>query len=165
DQGQTAQFMVGAGVSSNAGLIGQISVTQKNFDITDTPHSLGEFLRGQAFQGNGQYFQIMLMPGTVYQLYRATFGEPYLWDSPYSFRNSAYYFTEYYNTYSIDRAGDRVTLGRRITNHLAVTMAFRWEEVNVNNITDVGPPGYNPNYPDSAPQVFAQAGGHYLSSI
>ena len=165
DQGQTAQFMVGAGVSSNAGLIGQISVTQKNFDITDTPHSLGEFLRGQAFQGNGQYFNITLEPGTVYQLYRVTFGEPYLWDSPYSFRNSAYYFTEYYNTYDLNRLGDRVTLGRRITNHLEVTMAFRWETVNVNNITDVGPVGYNPNYPDAAPQIFAQAGSHYLSSI
>ena len=165
DQGQTAQFMIGAGVSSGAGLIGQISVTQKNFDITDTPHSLGEFLRGQAFQGNGQYFQIMLEPGTVYQLYRVTFGEPYLWDSPYSFRNSAYYFTEYYNTYNLNRLGDRVTLGRRITNHLAVTMAFRWENVDVNNITDVGPVGFNPNYPDAAPEIFAQAGGHYLSSI
>jgi outer membrane protein insertion porin family len=165
DQGQTAQFMIGAGVSSDAGLIGQVSVTQKNFDITDTPHSLGEFLRGQAFQGNGQYFNITLEPGTVYQLYRLTFGEPYLWDSPYSFRNSAYYFTEYYNTYNIDRLGDRVTLGRRITNHLAVTLAFRWENVNVNNITDVGPPGYDPQEPDAAPEVFAQAGGHYLSSI
>ncbi|MDA8376666.1 MAG: outer membrane protein assembly factor BamA [Planctomycetia bacterium] len=165
DQGRTAQFMIGAGVSSNAGLIGQISVTQKNFDITDTPHSLGEFLRGQAFQGNGQYFQIMLMPGTVYQLYKVTFAEPYLWDSPYSFRNSAYYFTEYYNTYNLNRAGDRVTLGRRITNHLAVTVAFRWEDVNVNNITDVGPVGFNPNEPDAAPQIFAQAGSHYLSSI
>ncbi len=165
DQGQTAQFMIGAGVSSNAGLIGQISVTQKNFDITDTPHSLGELLRAQAFQGNGQYFNITLSPGTVYQLYRATFAEPYLWDSPYSFRNSAYYFTEYYNTYDLNRLGDRVTLGRRITNHLEVTMAFRWETVNVNNITDVGPVGYNPNYPDAAPEIFAQAGSHYLSSI
>ena len=165
DQGQTAQFMIGAGVSSDAGLIGQVSVTQKNFDITDTPHSLGEFLRGQAFQGNGQYFNITLEPGTVYQLYRVTFGEPYLWDSPYSFRNSAYYFTEYYNTYNLNRLGDRVTLGRRITNHLEVTMAFRWEDVDVNNITDVGPAGYNPNYPDAAPEIFAQAGSHYLSSI
>ncbi len=165
DQGQTAQFMIGAGVSSNAGLIGQVSVTQKNFDITDTPHSLGELLRGQAFQGNGQYFNITLEPGTVYQLYRVTFAEPYLWDSPYSFRNSAYYFTEYYNTYDINRMGDRVTLGRRITNHLELTLAFRWENVDINNITDVGPAGYNPNYPDAAPQVFAQAGGHYLSSI
>ncbi len=165
DQGSTAQFMIGAGVSSDAGLIGQISLTQKNFDITDTPHSLGELLRGQAFQGNGQYFNISLEPGTVYQLYRVTFGEPYLWDSPYSFRNSAYYFTEYYNTYNIDRLGDRVTFGRRITNHLAVTVAFRWENVNVNNITDVGPPGFDPTEPDAAPQIFAQAGGHYLSSI
>ncbi len=165
DQGQTAQFMIGAGVSSSAGLIGQISVTQKNFDITDTPHSLGEFLRGQAFQGNGQYFNITLEPGTVYQLYRVTFGEPYLWDSPYSFRNSAYYFTEYYNTYNLNRLGDRVTLGRRITNHLEVTMAFRWEDVNVNNITDVGPPGFNPTQPDAAAEIFAQAGSHYLSSI
>lgn len=151
---QTGRFAIGVGVSSDAGLLGQISVTQQNFDITDFPHSIGELLRGQAFKGNGQYFSISAEPGTVYQLYKATFAEPYLWDSPYSLRNTGYFFTEIYNTYNLNRLGDRITLGRRITRHLTLTLAFRWENVNPNNIQS-----------DSAPEIQAQAGNHYLSSI
>ncbi len=159
DQGQTGRFLIGAGVSTDAGLIGQISLSQRNFDLTAFPHSLGEFLRGQAFKGNGQYFQIMLEPGTVYQLYKATFAEPYLWDSPYSFRNSAYYFTEAYNSYNLNRLGDRVTFGRRITNHLSISVALRDEQVNVNSIVDFPP------YDVAAPQILAQQGSHLLTSV
>ena len=158
-QGQTGRFLIGAGVSTTAGLIGQISFEQKNFDITAPPHSPGEFFRGQAFKGNGQYFQILLEPGTVYQLYRVTFSEPYLWDSPYSFTNSAYYFTEGFNSYNLSRIGDRVTFGRRLTNHLSVTLAFRGEEVDVSGITDISPSDI------SAPPIVAQAGWHPLTSI
>lgn len=164
-QGQTGRFMVGAGVSTSAGLLGQVSFSQQNFDITAWPHSLGELMRGQAFKGNGQFFQVLLEPGTQFQLYKVTFAEPYLWDSPYSFRNSAYYFTEIFNSYDLDRAGDRITLGRRFGNHIQVTTAFRVEEVGTNNVTDVGPPGFDPNEPDSAPEIFAQQGMHLLTSI
>ncbi len=150
----TGRFAIGLGVSTDAGLLGQISLSQQNFDITALPHSWGEFLRGQAFKGNGQYFSISAEPGTVYQLYKATFAEPYLWDSPYSLRNTAYYFTEIYNTYNLNRLGNRITLGRRITRHLNVTLAFRWEDVNPSNVQS-----------DSAPEIQAQAGNHYLSSI
>ena len=151
---QTGRFAIGVGVSTDAGLLGQISVSQQNFDITNFPHSIGELLRGQAFKGNGQYFSISAEPGTVYQLYKATFAEPYLWDSPYSLRNTGYFFTEIYNTYNLNRLGDRITLGRRITRHLTATVAFRWENVNPNGIQS-----------DSAPEIQAQAGNHYLSSI
>ncbi|HTV49005.1 MAG TPA: outer membrane protein assembly factor BamA [Phycisphaerae bacterium] len=154
DQGQTAQFVIGAGVSSDAGLIGQISMTQKNFDITDYPRSLGELLRAQAFKGNGQYFQIMLEPGTVYQLYQVSFAEPYLFDSPYSFRNDLYYYTETYNDYDLVRPGDRITVGRRFSDQLSVSLAFRWE---LPDVTDV--------QTGTAQQIVDEEGYHYLSSI
>ncbi len=159
DQGQTGRFLVGAGVSTDAGLIGQVSLSQRNFDLTAFPHSLGEFLRGQAFKGNGQYFQILLEPGTVYQLYKVTFAEPYLWDSPYSFRNSGYYFTEAYNSYNLNRLGDRITFGRRITNHLSLSISFRGEEVNVNSIVDYPPLDV------AAPEILAAQGTHPLTSV
>jgi outer membrane protein insertion porin family len=154
EQGQTAQFVIGAGISSDAGLIGQISITQKNFDIADTPKSVGELLRAQAFKGNGQYFQIMLEPGTVYQLYQVSFAEPYINDSPYSFRNDAYFFTEDYNDYNINRPGNRITLGRRFSDQLSVSLAFRWEAPDVTDINS-----------EAATQIMDQQGYHYLSSI
>jgi len=154
EQGQTAQFVIGAGVSTDAGLIGQISLTQKNFDIADYPRSIGELMQAQAFKGNGQYFQLLLEPGTVYQLYQLSFAEPYIFDSPYSFRNDAYFFTESYNDYNINRLGDRITLGRRFSDQLSVSLAFRWEAPNVTNVQS-----------GTAQQIVDEEGFHYLSSI
>ena len=68
-EGQTGKFSFGAGISTNSGVVGQISVEQQNFDITATPRSLDEYLRGQAFKGAGQYFQVLLEPGTEFQRY------------------------------------------------------------------------------------------------
>ncbi len=153
-QGQTGRFMIGAGVSTDAGLIGQVSLSQDNFDITDWPHSWSELLHGQAFKGNGQFAQILLEPGTDYQLYKVTFAEPYLWDSPYSFRNSAYFFTELFNSYNLNRGGDRVTFGRRFGDHLSTTLAFRGETVQVGNLQS-----------GVAPEIAAQSGWHFLTSV
>ena len=92
-EAQSGRFLVGAGVSTNSGLVGQISLEQQNFDALNPPRSWGEFFRGQGWKGAGQYFRILLEPGTEFQRYRVTFEEPYLFDTPYSFGNDAYYFT------------------------------------------------------------------------
>ncbi|MCL2646414.1 MAG: outer membrane protein assembly factor BamA [Phycisphaerales bacterium] len=179
-EGQTGKFMVGAGVSSNSGLVGQISIEQQNFDILNPPRSMGEFLRGQAWKGAGQYFQIMLAPGTEYQQYQVRFEEPYVFDSPYSFSNDMYYFTRWRESWDERRIGDVVTFGRRFGDVWGISLALRAEQVairrpqdaNHNGITDtkyflidpktgaqVGP------YNDTAQEILDQQGSHFLTSI
>jgi outer membrane protein insertion porin family len=164
-EGQTGRFLIGAGVSTNAGLVGQVSIEQQNFDITAWPRSLGEFLRGQAFKGAGQYFRIMLEPGTEYQRYRVTFQEPYLFDTPYSLGNDAYYFTREQDHYDERRIGDILTLGRRFNDVWSVALAFRAEQVNISNIVDDGDNGWHANEQDAAQQYFDNEGSHFLTSI
>jgi outer membrane protein insertion porin family len=177
-EGQTGKFSIGAGVSTNSGLVGQLSVEQQNFDITNWPHSLDEFLRGQSFKGAGQYFRILLEPGTEFQRYRLTFSEPYLLDSPYSFTNDLYYFTRARESWDERRVGDIVTFGRRYGDVWSVTAALRAEQVDISHpvdlfddgITQVAYPVSGPNggiarYNDTAQEILDEKGSHFLTSI
>ena len=178
-EGQTGRFLIGAGVSTNSGLVGQVSLEQQNFDISNPPHSLGEFLRGQAFKGAGQYFRILLEPGTEFQRYRVTFEEPYMFDTPYSFSNDIYFFTRARESWDERRIGDIVTLGRRFGDVYSASLAFRAEQVTISNAIDRLQKGFSDvNYPifdglgnqigtasDTAQQILNQDGSHYISSI
>lgn len=177
-EGQTGKFLIGAGISTNSGVIGQLSLEQNNFDITNTPASAGEFIRGQSFKGAGQYFRILLEPGTQLQRYRVTFEEPYLFDSPYSFSNDIYYFTRGRESYDEQRIGDIVTLGRRFGDIYSTFLAFRGENVDIKNVTNDGPtdvvnitPVYDANgnllyeQGSSAQEILDNAGNHLITSI
>lgn len=69
-------IMLGAGVASDSGVIGSISLTQGNFDITDWPDSWSELFTGKAFRGAGQQFRIAASPGTEVSTYSVSFTEP-----------------------------------------------------------------------------------------
>ena len=64
-EAQTGKFMFGAGVNSNAGVIGQITLDEQNFDWQRLPSSWEDFRNGQAFRGAGQKFRLEAAPGTV----------------------------------------------------------------------------------------------------
>ncbi len=179
-EGQTGRFLVGAGISTNSGIVGQISLEQQNFDITNPPRSMGEFFRGQAFKGAGQYFRILLEPGTEFQQYRVTFEEPYLFDSPYSFSNDIYFFTRSRESWDERRIGDIITLGRRFGDIWGASLSFRVEQVTINNpsdhnnndITDEKYFLTDPNsgqpvgpFSDTTQEILDEQGSHFLTSI
>ena len=177
-EGQTGKFTVGAGVSTSSGLVGQVSIEQQNFDITNWPHSLDEFIRGQSFKGAGQYFRILLEPGTEFQKYRVTFQEPYLLDSPYSFANDLYFFTRARESWDERRIGDIVTFGRRFGDVWGVSLALRAEQVVISHPQDLfndgitqvafpvaGPTGKVVRYNDTAQEILNEKGTHFLTSL
>ena len=81
EETQTGRLMIGAGVNSNAGLVGNIVVDEQNFDILRLPRSWDDIRNGTAFRGAGQRFRLEAAPGTQLQRYMATFQEPYLFDT------------------------------------------------------------------------------------
>ena len=179
-EGKTGNFLIGAGVSTNSGLVGQISLEQQNFDITNPPHSMGEFLRGQAFKGAGQYFRILLEPGTEFQRYRVTFEEPYLFDTPYSFGNDIYYFTRGASrgmrSGSVTRsrlAGVSAMCGPHRSHFVASrSRSRRASDRNNNRISDANYFLINPGngqpfgpFSDSAQEILNASGSHFLTSI
>lgn len=146
----TGQFMVGAGVTSNAGLTGSVVINERNFDITRWPRTFDDILEGRAWRGGGQEFRIEAVPGTVLQRYTVSWREPYLFDSRYSLGLSGYYFQRWYDEYTEERVGGRLTFGRQLTNTWSASLTERLENVNVMNV------------PDGAPREISGAAGHSL---
>ena len=135
EETQTGRLMIGAGVNSNAGLVGNIVVDEQNFDITRLPRSWDDIRNGTAFRGAGQRFRLEAAPGTQLQRYTATFQEPYLFDTRIGLSTSASYYTRYFYDWAESRVGGRVGLGYQFAfaPNLSVNTAFRGESVDVYN--------------------------------
>jgi outer membrane protein assembly complex protein YaeT len=142
NEANTGSLVFGLGVNSNSGLMGSIVLNERNFDILNPPTSLNDFFNGTAWRGAGQELRISAMPGTQVQQYMATFREPYLFDTPYSMTDSAYYYTRIYNEYYEQREGGRVTLGRQINRFWNASLGVRVENVAVNNVSQFAPIDY-----------------------
>ena len=135
EETQTGRLMIGAGVNSNAGLVGNIVVDEQNFDILRLPRSWDDIRNGTAFRGAGQRFRLEAAPGTQLQRYTATFQEPYLFDTRIGLSTSASYYTRAFYDWAESRAGGRVGLGYQFAfaPDLSVNAGFRGESVNVFN--------------------------------
>src|SRR5258708_29181124 len=92
-EAQTRFRTIGAGFASKAGVLGNIGIEERNFDIGNWPTGLREAISPRAFSGAGQYFKIQLEPGTIQSRASIQFQEPYLFDSPYSLSTYLYYST------------------------------------------------------------------------
>lgn len=135
EETQTGRLMIGAGVNSNAGLVGNIVVDEQNFDILRLPRSWDDIKNGTAFRGAGQRFRLEAAPGTQLQRYMATFQEPYLFDTRIGLSLSASYFTRYFFDWAEARTGGRIGLGYQFqfAPDLSVNAGFRGESVDVFN--------------------------------
>ncbi len=132
EETQTGRIMLGAGVNSNAGLVGNLIIDEQNFDITRLPRSWND-LRNGAFRGAGQQFRLEAVPGTIFQRYSVIFRDPYLMNTPISFGVSGSFFTRQYRDWFEERLGGQVSLGYQIRPDLTGTIALRGENVNVSN--------------------------------
>ena len=137
---QTGKLMVGVGVNSDAGLVGNVVIDEQNFDISRWPSSWEDFRDGTAFRGAGQRFRIEAAPGTLVQRYVISFQEPYLFDTPVSFSTSFSYFTRIYDNWFEARTGGRFGLGYYFTPDLSGNVGFRIEKIRISDPTVPTPP-------------------------
>lgn len=140
EETRTGQFMFGVTVNSNAGLVGNVVISERNFDIMNPPTSWDDFAVGRAWRGAGQGFRIEAQPGTVLQRYLVSFTEPYFLGTNISFDSSAYYFNRAYFDWTEARVGGRLGWGYRLTPDLAVSASIRAEDVNITNPRVLGVP-------------------------
>lgn len=134
DERNTGAFTFGVAVGSDSGLFGDISLRQNNFDISDWPESLEEFLRGRAFRGAGQQFSMNIQPGTEISQYAFNFANPYVFNSPTTFRFGGLIRERIYRIYDEDRMGLSVGLGREIGDVWSVAVNTRLDRVELDDI-------------------------------
>jgi len=133
-EGQTGMVMIGAGVASDSGVIGQFVFEQRNFDINDTPESFGDFITAKAFKGAGQSLRIALQPGTEVSEYSISFTEPYLNDMPVSLDVVASSYERILECYDEGRTKGYVGLEKRLRDKWRRTIGFRAENIEVDGI-------------------------------
>jgi outer membrane protein insertion porin family len=139
-EGRTAEFMVGVGVSTNSGLLGTISFTQRNFNLLAWATSWNQFIKGEAFKGAGQTLRIVAEPGTELMRFSIEWFEPSLMDQPYSLGNRLFLFTRQRESYQETRVGDVVSVGHTFKNRWYGELATRVEDVTVDSLEHDAPP-------------------------
>ncbi|MGA2171577.1 MAG: outer membrane protein assembly factor BamA [Sedimentisphaerales bacterium] len=138
-EGKTGMVMLGAGVSTDAGLMGQLTYEQRNFDIGDTPRSFEDFVTGKAFRGGGQTLRISLQPGTEVSEYSVSFTEPYLNDKPISLNVVGSDWSRWRESYDEHRTKAFVGFEKRCPDNWRYGLGFRAEDVEIRDVDHDAP--------------------------
>ncbi len=150
----TGTISFGAGISSDAGVLGAIDLSQRNFDITDTPQTPQELLTGRAFRGAGQSFALSLQPGDEVSRFSVSFSEPSILETDYTFSTSLFVYERLFNAYDEERLGGSVSFGRRFGDVWSASTSLRTATVDITDIED-----------DAPVDVFASMGESSLTGV
>ncbi len=151
----TARFLIGAGITSNNGLLANLTYEQRNFDIGNWPSTTGELFSNRAFTGAGQLFRASIEPGTQLSRARVDWVEPWLFDQPYRLGLSGYLSQRIRPDWIEGRTGGRATLGRRFGDVWSASLFLRGESIDISSIDDEEL---------RAREVVEADGGHWLTS-
>ncbi|BAM02876.1 outer membrane protein assembly factor BamA [Phycisphaera mikurensis] len=150
----TGSIAFGANVSSDLGLGGAIDLTQRNFDITDTPASLGDFVTGQSFRGAGQTFNLTASPGARNSSYAVSWRDPAFLESDFSLSLSAFFNDRDRREFDERRGGGSVGVGRRFGDVWSGAVVGRYNSIRIADIEE-----------DAPVDVFAVEGDNDLTSL
>ncbi len=142
EETNTGEFNVGALVNSDAGVIGQIALVQRNFDVFDTPDTVGDLFSGRAFRGAGQTFRIEALPGNEVQTYRVSLSEPSLFEKDISGSASFFFRDREFREYDEQRFGGRFGLGRNFGTRWQGNLSLRVESIELSDIDEDEPVDY-----------------------
>jgi outer membrane protein assembly complex protein YaeT len=153
-EAQTGRILFGVGVNSDAGLLGNIIISEQNFDITRFPASVDDVINGDAFRGGGEEFRLEAAPGTQFSRYLASWRDPNIFDLPYSLGVSGHFFQRNYREWDEERLGGTITVGHSFTDQIRASLGLRAEEVNVDN----------PDLP-TPPELVEVLGDNFLTTV
>ena len=153
-EGQTGSIMLGAGLASDSGVIGQFVYEQRNFNIKDKPKNFKEFITGQAYKGAGQTLRVVLQPGTEVSEYSVSFTEPYLHNKPISLDIVGSSWERDRESYAEQRTKGFVGLEKRYKNKWRRSLGWRLENVDVGDLD-----------PDAPQEVIDDKGSNLLAGM
>ncbi len=142
DEESTGRMNLGFGLSSGYGIIGNFSIHKRNFDLTDLPESIYDI--PDSFTGAGQTVNLEIQPGTVISVYRATFVEPYLFETRNSLSLRGAIFSHRRDDFEEGRMSFLPRIGHAFDfdRDLVFSIGGRFEQVEISKVE-----------PDSAPDV------------
>jgi len=162
EEGRVIDFQISGGVDSNEGAFGVISLTMRNFDLSDTPRTFwstfSEVYDKEAYHGAGQLLELELSPGTQLSRYRLRFLEPDLFQqhlNPISLDVDLQKRIRAYDTHDEDRTSYSAKLGKKITQDFSVAAGYTFSVVDVDNLDDPAVPPLLVQQNANSPSVIA----------
>lgn len=138
---QTGRFLLGVGINSNAGVVGQIMLDERNFDWRRPPRSWQDIVDGTAWRGGGQRFRLEAAPGSQVQRYLASFQEPFFLGTNVSLSLSGSYYDRRYTDWDEQRLGGRIGWGYQwVQSDVSTNFTYRAENVNIRNPSNPAEP-------------------------
>lgn len=131
-EGRTGMFQASIGVNSDYGLVGNVSFTERNFNMFRLPTSFWR-LDGwkDAFRGGGQIFSAQASPGDEVQRYTVSWDVPYVFNTKYTFGVTALYGDHSFDDWFESRYGGELRLGRQWTPRFSTTANFGLYNVKI----------------------------------
>jgi len=131
-EGRTGMFQASIGVNSDYGLVGNVSFTERNFNMFRLPTSFWR-LDGwkDAFRGGGQIFSAQASPGDEVQRYSVSWDVPYVFNTKHTFGVTALYGDHSYDDWFESRYGGELRLGRQWTPRFSTTANFGLYNVKI----------------------------------
>ncbi len=142
EEAPTGKFMIGVGANSFQGLMANVMITEKNFNIFNFPRSFSDITNGMAFRGGGQEFRINVQAGNWVNFMQVSLREPYLFDLPIGAGATGYLTSRIYPNWDERRGGGRFSLGRQIGTSMYTDFAVRAEEVDFFGYQSPAPADY-----------------------
>ncbi|MDP6986906.1 MAG: outer membrane protein assembly factor BamA [Phycisphaerales bacterium] len=155
----TGSINFGVGIGSDSGVLGNISLTQNNFDLFDVPETFAEFYRGRAFRGAGQRFALNFQPGTEIFAYDISLTEPRIFGTPYALGGSAGFFRRIYSGSAGGYTEERASAGGVLSRRLGDVWygSLRLDAANV-ELTDLDPDEPVDVLDDAGPEMLLSTG-------
>ncbi|MFM1824397.1 MAG: hypothetical protein RI967_2663 [Planctomycetota bacterium] len=128
----TGNVAFGVGLGTDSGIFGEFSVTQRNFDIADTPETFDELLAGRAFRGAGQSFALSIAPGNEVTNFSLDITEPHLLETDLALRVAPFYRIRLFQGFDELRGSIPISLTRRLGDFwsIGVNTAATWVELD-----------------------------------
>ncbi len=139
EETNTGSFNIGGGAGSDSGFFASISITQRNFDITDTPDTFGELFTGDALRGGAQTLSLQLVPGDRSQVYAISLTDRALGDTDISGSGTIEFRKRVYRSYDEQRIGARGSIGTTLGSRWTFDVPFGVQEVSLSGIDDDAP--------------------------
>ena len=130
-EGRTGMLRFGGGYGANIGAFGDISYTDRNFDVFDLPKSWNDFLQGNAFRGAGEILTLRFSPGFFRTEIMLSLTNPSVFDSPYSAGVSLFDYLRWYEEYQQENMGSRVSVGREIQRDFFVRLSPAFDIIDI----------------------------------
>jgi outer membrane protein insertion porin family len=130
-EGRTGMLRFGGGYGANVGAFGDISYTDRNFDLFDLPKSWDDFFRGNAFRGGGEILTLRFSPGFERTEILMSWTNPSVFDSPYSAGVSFFHYLRWYREYQQQMSGSRISSGREIQRDFFVRLSPEFNNIHI----------------------------------